>query len=226
MSEPSTDFNPFQAPVADAAEKQELGEDDEFLVSRREILCRDTVILPLVCIRYGETEDLEQRKKLLRMLSGTGAFSLVLTVIGFLLLVGATIGGQLPFSGSSSGKLFYLTVFIMALPATFWAFRRYGCRMVDASWYVGPRYRRMILWEKRIGRAIVFFVTAAGGVGIARESGSWWPLVGLAGLGLLLSIFFDPNINLQLVGRRRGVFLLRGHSKSFYLQVQRNNSRF
>ena len=226
MSDASTDFNPFQAPVAGAPEKRKLGEDDEFLISRREILCRETVKLPMVCIRYGETEDLEQRKKTLRTLSAMGAFTLVITVIAFLILIAAVTSGDLPFSSTAFGKLFYLVVFILAVPATFWVFRRYGCNIVEASWYVGPRYRRMILWEKRIGRAIVVVVAVAGGIGTARASGSVIPLVGLLLLVLLLGSFFDPNISLQLVGRRRGAFVVRGHSKKFYQSVQRISGGF
>lgn len=226
MSDASTDFNPFQAPVSAAPEKKELGEDDEFLISRREILCRETVKLPMVCIRYGETEDLEQRKKTLRALSAMGAFTLVITVIAFLVLIAAVTSGDLPFSSSASGKLFYLVVFITAVPATSWAFRRYGCNVVDASWYVGPRYRRMILWEKRIGRAIVVVVALTGGIGTARASGSVIPLVGLLLLALFLVSFFDPNISLQLAGRRRGAFVVRGHSKKFYQAVQRISGGF
>jgi hypothetical protein len=226
MSEASTDFNPFQAPVSGDDRKTELGEDDEFLISRREILCRDTVELPMVCIRYGQTEDLELRKKTLRTFSAMGAFTFVITVIAFLILVTAVTSGDLPFSSTAFGKLFYLVVFMLAVPATFWAFRRYGCNTVDASWYVGPRYRRMILWEKRIGRTIVVVVAVTGGIGIARASGSSIPLVGLFLLALLLGRFFDPNVSLQLVGRRRGAFVVRGHSKKFYHAVQRIGGGF
>ena len=226
MSDASTDFNPFQAPGSSAAEKRELGEDDEYLISRREILCRNTVELPMACIYYGETEDLEQRQKTLRTFSGPGAFAFVLTVIAFLILVVSVVGGSLPFSSTSSGKVSYLVIFILAVPATSWAFRRYGCSTVNASWYVGPRYRRRIRWEKRIGRVILVFVGATGGSVVFRATGAVIISIGLGLLVLLLGRFYDPAVSLQLVGRRRGGFVLKGHSKSFYHEVQRISSGF
>ncbi len=221
MSEAGTEFNPFQAPVLAAPEKKVLGDDDEFLVSRREILCRDRVQLPMICIRYGETEHLERRQKTLRTLTAAGAFVLVLSAIAILVLLGALMAGDLPFSNSPFGILSWVAAFLLAVPATVRGFQRYGCSTVDATWYVGPRYHRRVLWERRIGRVIVFFVAIAGGVVIVRNGGPVTALIGLAGLALLLGIFFDPNVSLQLAARRRGVFVLKGHSKIFYREVNR-----
>jgi len=221
MTEAHADFNPFQAPLFAEAEKKTLAEDDEFLVSRREILCRNTVELPLVCIRYGETEYLEKRQKKLWTLTGLGACVLVLAVVSFLVLLGALLAGSLPYSDSPVGILFYAVALLVAVPATLSAFRRYGCCKVDATWYVGPRYRRRMRWERRAGRAIVFFLATAVGVEIVRSGGSVFLLIGLVGLAVLLGSFFDPNVSLQLVGRRCGVFVVRGHSKAFYREVNR-----
>ncbi|MEO2014643.1 MAG: hypothetical protein ABGZ53_09740 [Fuerstiella sp.] len=221
MSEASTDFNPFQAPKLADLEKKVLGEDDEFLVSRREILCRESVQLPMVCIRFGETEHLERRQKTLRTLTGAGAFLLVLGAVAVLILLGALMAGDLPFSNSPFGILSWVAVFLLAVPAAMRGFQRYGCSKVDATWYVGPRYLRRIRWERRFGRVIVLFAATAGGVSIVRTGGSVIPLIGLAGLAVLLGIFFDPNVSLQLVARRRGVFVLKGHSKKFYREVNR-----
>lgn len=226
MTEASADFNPFQAPLFAEAEKKTLGEEDEFLVSRREILCRESLLLPMVCIRYGETEHLQQRQKILRTLTGQGAFVLVLAVVAFLVFLAALLASSLPYSDSPVGILSYAVVFMGAVPATFMAFRRYGCCKVDATWYVGPRYCRRILWERRIGRVIMFSLATAAGVGNVVAGGSVFSLIGLAGLAALLGKFFDPNVSLQLVGRRRGIFVLKGHSKAFYREVNRIGKGF
>ena len=136
------------------------------------------------------------------------------------------MNGDLPYSSSSFGMLAYGAIFILAVPATFWIFKRYGCCTVDATWYVGPRYRRRILWQQRIGRTIVFLVAMSAGGRMARESASMLPLIGMTLVGLVLCRFYDPNVRLQLAGRRRGFFVLKGHSKSFYHEVKRIGSGF
>ena len=221
MNAPSTEFNPFQAPVFADAEKTTLGEDDQFLVSKRDILCRDRVELPKVCIRYGETEDLERRQKILRMFTGLGLMAFAIAVLGFLVLLSALVAGRLPFSDTTLGMLLFVVALLVTVPAVYRFFRRFGCCEVDAVWFVGPRYRRRIRWERRIGRAFVLLLAAGGGFGIAEATGSVIPLVALVVLALVLAAFFDPNISLQLVGRRRGVYVLRGHSKAFCHEVNR-----
>ncbi len=65
MSSDPDSFNPYQPPAVQEVPEPLFGEDTEFLISCREILCRENVTLPRKCIHTGDTGELEKRRKLL-----------------------------------------------------------------------------------------------------------------------------------------------------------------
>lgn len=70
-------YNPFQAPLASEPQELRLEEQEAFRTTPREILCREQVELPKICIFLGDTDDVAPRTKLLRTLSARTVLEII-----------------------------------------------------------------------------------------------------------------------------------------------------
>jgi hypothetical protein len=128
-------FNPYRAPENQEPQEVTLGEDAEFLISAREILCRETVHLPNVCIHTGETEDLVKRKKTflpasrwINLFFALGLFRKFSSV------------GWLEFS-------ILLMVVSITSSSVISKFKLPGVVNIEATWYVDQQYLHHCRWQ-------------------------------------------------------------------------------
>jgi hypothetical protein len=213
----SNDFseqNPFAAPKTQSVVEPRLGDDDEFLVAPSAILCRETVHLPEVCIHLGLDDDVQPRRKKLRVLPLWGGIKLIAGAVLLLLMPLMLSNAGLPLF---QGTITQIALFVM-FPAGFiwlvWSLARNDVCKVEVTWYVSQRYiRRMNFYRLIVGLGVVGVTT--------------YLVVGVPGNSILVkrvwiacSVFVsalcNPEPKLQLVGRRYNGFLLRGHSKRFF----------
>jgi hypothetical protein len=129
------EYNPFLAPVSATIEAgqpdQSLG-DKEYVVLPRRILCREKVVLPEICVFYGDTQGLEPRQRTLRSLKPFASFFLFVMTFLALPLSGFVFGASI--SWWSRGMIaLALSCLISIVGLLIW---RKGCNKVDATWYV------------------------------------------------------------------------------------------
>ncbi len=216
--------NPYQAPEAQEPEEIILTDDTEFLISGREILCRDVVTLPRVCIARGTSEDLEERQRSLR----TTTVSFLLVVLPFIVLLFVFPAAVCPALVIFS----LLWALVMQLPGSI---KIPGTATTTVTWYVSRAYRqrcRMIQW---IVRGTIFVATFSAGAFVAyvestvRENALTNALLaGLAtgGVAGLLSLALKMERTFRCTGTRwrgpyKGLFVLTGHSRQFSETVER-----
>lgn len=225
----SESFNPFQAPESDEHEVLTLADDTEFLISRSEILCRETVELPRVCIAKGITENLQQRQQ--------SFYSTGVPIAGLLTFV--LVIGAISLVGRFGGAWMILGLVAIGSHRLPWLLARLkfpGVVTIEATWYVSEAYLRICRWQQWISRG--FIVVMAAWVGFAAgEAGLTFKLAanlqvqgpGMAVLlgivGGLLSLTVRMERRLRLQGRRRwgphkGLYSLGGHTRKFTRAVE------
>ena len=214
MTSRDEEYNPFEAPKVTETHELQLRAGQDLLVTRWYIVCRETVELPKICIRYGETGDMAPRHKKLRTLAPSAILKIVVAAImGFAALIWHS-----NFSNSASAAasgIVFLCLFA-GLAFVVWRATREGYLAVDATWYISTRYRRRIFWSRVIvGLAIFFAFTGLGGW-LSWELNSLWPLGMFLIAAAAIGAGYDPEERLRLRGRRKNVFLLQGHSKKFH----------
>ena len=228
MSDANADFNPFQAPLSQTADaaKVRLGDDDSFLVLKKRILCRDAVELPKVCVFYGETEDVEPRRKTLKTLMPSSWFIFIFMTFSVFVVPGLIFDSARGSAATSFETGLKLVVYLLLLGGGVAFIWMHGCYQVDVTWYLGKRYRRRAAIERRIGQVIV----VAGAVGLL----TCLPWVDLPFQVLFLGVIaamlaglrLNGEQNLQLSGRRHGAYILVGHRKKFFEVVTRQQNGF
>lgn len=226
--EPDGSFNPFQPPASLAADVDTLADDAEFLFSSNEILCRDSVELPQVCIRLADTDNLVKRQQNLRVVAGPFVAAIILLAIPVIAL-SVNFGARGLIAAVVVGGILQLIVRFVAktsLPFTY---------SVDATWYVGERYLRRVKWYNRISRVVVMGVAIVISVLVAVEARSLQDaaiqIIVALGLGIAVSFGLSTERKLMLSGRRffgrhRGLMVLSGHSKKFAAAAQRIQAGF
>ncbi len=224
----SESFNPFQAPETQDQEVT-LGDDAEFLISAGEILCRETVDLPKVCIHTGETEDLVERNKTFQSANfWLAAVAAICLYLGFSFLDSSLVIGLIAvvFLVALIGTAMLPTLAKAGIP---------GVVTIETTWYVNTRYQhhcRRMRWVIRgILTGIMFFVGFAVGHGNAMLTDNavlqgmqlgilTGGITGMAGLGLRI------ERRLRFSGKRwrgphKGLYALTGHSRKFTETVER-----
>lgn len=226
MSAQNTDFNPFQAPTAAAPVEANLRDSDEYLVFARMILCRQTVHLPPLCIRYGEADGVEAKSDVLRTLTAATVLKIIAAaVICFGLPMWISMHNA-PFfrSGILNGLTALSLIGLFGL-IVWWSAKR-GMVSVNVTWYTCARYRRYLRWNKLIVRALIFGGALVAGAMSSFEMGHGWPLfICLSGAAVVV-FGYDPEIKLQLAGRKKEAYVLRGHSTAFHKAVLAQESAF
>ena len=91
----SESFNPYMAPETQEYKEVTLGDDAEFLISQREILCRETVHLPKICIRTGRADNLIERS---RTFQSTATMPVLVMLVGMIAFVVYASGVSVPFA--------------------------------------------------------------------------------------------------------------------------------
>ena len=227
MSDPEN-LNPYEAPPTVEVPEVRLGEDSEFLISAREILCRESVELPRVCVQTGETEGLVQRKEKFQ--------SFDLKVVGFAILLAV---GVLLFAGSMGTSelilLFGLMIAARVLMSRRSTSRLLGIAIVSVTWYVSEEYLQKCQRQQWIVRGAIAVTTFLIGFAIAASNvlpGSNRLMPGLYG-GILfggvsgfVSLMLKSEKKIRYSGRRRfgphkGLYSLVGHSRVFTETVER-----
>ncbi|GAB5442537.1 MAG: hypothetical protein Fues2KO_28860 [Fuerstiella sp.] len=214
QSNDRSEQNPFAAPKTQSVVEPRLGDDDEFLVAPSAILCRETVHLPQVCIHLGLDDDVQPRRKKLRVLPLWGGIKLIAGAVLLLLMPLMLSTAGLPFF---QGTITRIALFVM-FPAGFmwlvWSLARNDVCKVEVTWYVSERYiRRMKLYRLVALLVLPGLAIYAIVEGAAESIGGKSFLIAMA---VVVGLLFNPEHNLQLVGRRYNGFLLRGHSKRFF----------
>ena len=224
ISASESEFNPFQAPdIGHAQQELRLTDDDEYLVTRTAILCREKVELPKICIHLGETEELVRREKSLQILSPRAIAATVVGAAAFF-----AIPMWLAFSYSSTRLTIFaegmLVVFLLgAFAAVVWWSAKHGLYKVDAVWYTCDTYNKRMRWQRWGVRIALVGLTIWG---VSDESNSWWTIILVPLVVGLVSLSFNPETGLQLKGKRDDAFVLAGHSKKFHEAVLRFKSGF
>lgn len=229
MSDVRAEFNPFQAPPSshEIPQANELGDDDEFLILRKQILCREQVELPKVCVFFGDTEDLEPRRKTLKTLKPLSAVVAVLLGVSVLFVPALIIeSNRGPLSGwvADALKMTFYVVLAVGAGVMIW---KQGCYKVDATWYVGRRYRRRLAIERRIGQVILVGSAVLLLLGVPYvEYELRIGFIVLAVGSLIASLKLDCERSLTLKEKRNEAFVLEGHKKRFFETVNRLRSGF
>jgi hypothetical protein len=219
------EYNPFLAPVSATIEAgqpdQSLG-DKEYVVLPRRILCREKVVLPEICVFYGDTQGLEPRQRTLRSLKPFASFFLFVMTSLALPLSGFVFGASI--SWWSRGMIaLALSCLISIVGLLIW---RKGCNKVDATWYVCLSYRQRAAMEYKLARAVVY----CAGIGLLFAT-QWveWPFQMLfvaITICMLAGLKLKCEEHLKLAGKRGDVFLLHGHKKKFFEAVRRQENQF
>jgi len=225
MTEPET-FNPYQAPEIQEQGEVRLGEDSEFLISEREILCRETVSLPKVCIHTGESDNLLQRQATFRSLRApVGAIFVLLYIVT-----------------SQFAEALEVLILIVAASILSAVLSRYtkwklpGVKKIDATWYVNRDYCDRCYQQQWIIRGIIILVAFLGGFAAAYGLAAPGTSISMSNAGVSavastvffggLSLFLRIERRLRYSGRRwrrphQGLFSLTGHSSRFAETVER-----
>ena len=228
----SGSFNPYQAPATQEYEDVVLSEEAEFLISGREILCRESVNLPKVCIHTGQTKNLQQRQETFLsarvLFAGVGGLIVPAAVLillfsgrigwGLILIIGLMFWGAalLPLAGR------------LGFPGTV---------SIRATWYVSDEYLRrcrQTAWFIRLAIVVIMFLfgfllgyqtsmAASGATGTGLRTAGF-----LAGICGVISLTLRTERRIRLAGRRRrgphrDLFALTGHSRRFSEAVDRIN---
>ncbi len=214
MTSTSDEYNPFQAPKSTEPTELRLRDGQDLLVTKRYIVCREKVELPKICIKYGETDDMAPRHKVLRTLSFTAVLKIAVTAtLGVIGLIGVS-NSRSPAVASAVGL--YLLMFLAAISFVSWRATRHGYYSVDATWYICGRYQRRIRRSRFIVGGVAFVGFTGLGAWLSWEMSSVWPLGLLMLAAAGASAGYDPEERLQLSGRRNNAFLLQGHSGKFH----------
>jgi len=219
-------FNPYEAPEVQEQDDVRLDEDSEFLISTAEILCRETVSLPKVCIHTGESDNLLQRQ---------ATFHSPRIPVGAIIVLLFIVAGR--FAGALE-----VLILIFAASILYAAMRRFaqwklpGITKLDVTWYVNSDYCQRCHRQQWIIRSAVVLVAFLGGfAGAHGMTTPGWPTsMSDAGLTAVtsavffggLSLFLRMERRLRYSGRRRrgphqGLFSLTGHSRRFAETVER-----
>lgn len=222
----SESANPYQAPHSEEYEEPTLSDDAEFLISAGEILCRETVELPKVCIHTGLTEELVERQQTFH--TNRIRLFVPLLILGVILILMSGTAGSV--------ELFFLFVVISLLVTPVCS--RLGVPgfvRVSATWYVAQRYLRRCQWEAWIIRGIIFVVTAVLGLAVSHATirpaaGNTLErvLYGLIPAAVCTAISLFLNVEkrircsgIRMRGRHRGLVSLTGHGRRFTEAVER-----
>ena len=219
MSDPATD-NPYQAPTIHAPQSPVFGEDTEFLISPREILIRESVDLPKVCISSGETEDLIKRTRTFHSwsLSG-GAVFVVTAIVVIVLLVKILELTQGPLEYFPAISLLTVVFLPRVLTSLFSTIP--GVTAMKVNWYVGQSYHRrcrIINWIVRFsGPASIAVSRMVLSPGYVTQS--------ILFLVAILCLFCNVERTLRYQGPRyfgiyKGLHVLTGHGRKFANAVE------
>ena len=222
------DFNPFEAPKSQSPDSDMLADDAEFLFSSREILCREQVELPKACIRLGDVENLVQRKKTLRIISGVGVAGVILFVVCIMIIppIYGWAGALTVFAAAVIVSVIHRFTLRFAFPAAL---------TVDATWYVSERYLNRVKWQDRFGRALILVIASLLAWLITRSLDTWAEQAGafllVLGIGFVVGFGLRTEVGLALRGRRltgrhRGLMVLTGHSRRFANTAERINAGY
>lgn len=217
--------NPYQAPQTHEYQEPTLSEDSEFLISFGEILCRETVELPKVCVQTGATADLVQRQKTFLVpryrISG---LTIAVAVIA-MIVVTVRFG-----FGFSLGIVFS----VLAASVVIGSLYRRSMVQVSVTWYVGNDYLRRCRKQERLIRCMILLMTTGFGILVAWSNTShytgdlaWNVFMGL-GFGLICGLpclFLKMERPITSLGRRirgphKGLYSLTGHSRRFTEAVE------
>lgn len=225
MSGQATD-NPYQAPTVQSPQTPVFDEDTEFLISPREILIRESVDLPKVCISSGETADLIKRTRTFHSWSLVGgALYAVCAIIVVMLLVMVfeLTSGQLGFVP----VIAVLAVIFLPRVLTMYSSALPGVTAITVNWYVGQSYHRrcrVINWIIRIsGPAAIAVSRMVLTPGHANRGATVTQSVLV--LVAILCLFCNVERTLRYQGPRyfgiyRGLHVLTGQSRKFANAVE------
>lgn len=217
--------NPYQAPQTQEYQEPTLSDDTEFLISRGEILCRETVELPRVCIQTGTTEDLVQRQQTYRVPRYRISGPVIGAAVLLLMFVGARWGAAV---------LVGIVCTMLTASVLMGHVHQLGMVKVSATWYVASDYLRRCRRQEWWIRAFILALTSGLGILVASSGSSpglshmtWNVLTGL-GIGLVCgipSLFLGVERTITCSGRRnrgphKGLYSLRGHSRQFTKAVE------
>ncbi len=218
-------FNPYQAPEVQEQDEVRLGEDSEFLISEREILCRETVKLPKICIHTGEPADL-QRQATFR----SPQIPLVVFIILIPFLLAGVAGGSEMILLAIAG----LFMFALIRRLTTWTFP--GVTTIDTTWYVNSDYSQRCYRQQWMIRGVILVAAFLGGYVISYNMTPPGNPTSMrdASLTALFSAVFFGGLSLTLrierrlsysrrrrTGPHKGLFALNGHSRRFAETVER-----
>ena len=229
----SESFNPYQAPESQELGEVRLGADAEFLISNREILCRESVSLPTVCLHTGAADDLVERSRTFHSTAARLAAALLVGVIAVVFFMNSLVGEQ-----AILAVPVIIIGLILLLPLLL-KLKVPGLIAVKARWYVNKNYAQRCLWRKRaicIAIPPVLFAVTFGAVysedylqptalSHSLGAGTFGGGIGIV-LSLIAMLFFRVERVLRYSGRRRrgpqkGLFILTGHSRRFTETVER-----
>ncbi|APZ93164.1 hypothetical protein [Fuerstiella marisgermanici] len=213
MTSTNEEYNPFEAPKSTELTELRLHDGQDLLVTKRYIVCREKVELPKICIKYGETDDMAPRRKVLRTLSFSAVLKIAVTAtLGVMGLVGLSNSSS---PAVASGVGLYLVMFLLAMGILIWKVAPNGYMAVDTTWYICGRYKRQIRRSRMIVGSVVFVGFTGLGVWLSWETNSLWPL-SLLVCAAGASAGYEPEVPLRLKRQHNDVFLLQGHSKKFH----------
>jgi hypothetical protein len=219
-------FNPYQAPEVQEQNEIRLGEDSEFLISEREILRRETVKLPEICIHTAAANDLLERLATFR--------SPQIPVAAFLMLIPILAGRY-----AGALEMILLAVVGLFVPGLMRRFTKWtlpGVKTIDATWYVNRDYCRRSCRQQWIIQGIILVAAFAGGFAISYSMAPPGNPASMSDASLAalfsavffggLSLFLRIERRLRYSGRRwrrphSGLFSLTGHSNRFAKSVER-----
>lgn len=91
----SESFNPYTATETQEYKEVTLGDDAEFLISQREIQCRETVYLPKICLHTGRADNLIERSRTFHSTANIPALVMLVGVVAFVVYAS---GMSVPFA--------------------------------------------------------------------------------------------------------------------------------
>ncbi len=110
-------MNPYEAPKADLAHTPSLVPKGFRVEGKHLILLDREVILPQVCVKTGDTQNLVEQKK---DIVSYGSLYLILAIIGIIVPVAFFAFSQHHFINGVLGIIFILTFLIYIIDATVW----------------------------------------------------------------------------------------------------------
>ena len=205
-----------------------LSDDAEFLISSREILCRESVSLPKVCIHTGQTENLQQREATFHSAGMIVAGLFLPVVVLIVLFTGDLIGG-------SWLGMIVLAICGTALLPVLARLKVPGIVSIKATWHVSDEYLRRCRWQQWCIRGVIVAVMFSVGfaVGYDTTAAAASPIItglqtgsALGGICGIISLALRMERRIRYSSRRRrglhkGLFALTGHSRRFTESVER-----